>query len=316
MAQCCSALAASHAKGIVHRDLKPENIYLVPARRRQELRQAARLRHRQADRRRRAVAQDAHRPGHRHAGVHEPGAVRGQGAHRSALRHLLARHRDVRAAHRARAVPRRGLRRDPGRAPDASSPSRRRRSTPTSRRSSKRSSCTRSRRIATAASRRWPSSRRRSRIPTRTTRRGRGCRRRRASGSHSGGTMMLPDGSARTPTGQGAAADHRPAQGPDDADRTDADDAVGRRVGDDERRHPAQEPDAAVRGASAAWWPSARVVGVVAMGKKASHRRAASMPPAAVQKDEFVTVTVKSDPLGAKVTRGDNDQTRHRRRGR
>jgi serine/threonine-protein kinase len=28
MAQCCSALAASHAKGIVHRDLKPENIYL------------------------------------------------------------------------------------------------------------------------------------------------------------------------------------------------------------------------------------------------------------------------------------------------
>jgi serine/threonine-protein kinase len=30
MSQCCSALAASHAKGIVHRDLKPENIYLCP----------------------------------------------------------------------------------------------------------------------------------------------------------------------------------------------------------------------------------------------------------------------------------------------
>src|SRR4051812_9607517 len=30
MAQCVSALAASHAKGIVHRDLKPENIYLCP----------------------------------------------------------------------------------------------------------------------------------------------------------------------------------------------------------------------------------------------------------------------------------------------
>jgi tRNA A-37 threonylcarbamoyl transferase component Bud32 len=30
MSQCCSALAASHAKGIVHRDLKPENIFLVP----------------------------------------------------------------------------------------------------------------------------------------------------------------------------------------------------------------------------------------------------------------------------------------------
>jgi serine/threonine-protein kinase len=30
MQQCCSALAASHAKGIVHRDLKPENIFLIP----------------------------------------------------------------------------------------------------------------------------------------------------------------------------------------------------------------------------------------------------------------------------------------------
>jgi serine/threonine protein kinase len=29
VSQCCSALAASHAKGIVHRDLKPENIFLV-----------------------------------------------------------------------------------------------------------------------------------------------------------------------------------------------------------------------------------------------------------------------------------------------
>ena len=29
MAQCCSALSASHKKGIVHRDLKPENIFLV-----------------------------------------------------------------------------------------------------------------------------------------------------------------------------------------------------------------------------------------------------------------------------------------------
>jgi serine/threonine-protein kinase len=30
IAQCCSALAASHAKHIVHRDLKPENIFLCP----------------------------------------------------------------------------------------------------------------------------------------------------------------------------------------------------------------------------------------------------------------------------------------------
>ena len=81
MQQCCSALAASHAKGIVHRDLKPDNIFLVRARRRQELRQDPRLRHRQADRRRRdEVAQDAHRPRHRHAGVHEPRAVRGHAA--------------------------------------------------------------------------------------------------------------------------------------------------------------------------------------------------------------------------------------------
>ena len=29
LAQCCSALSASHGKGVVHRDLKPENIFLV-----------------------------------------------------------------------------------------------------------------------------------------------------------------------------------------------------------------------------------------------------------------------------------------------
>ncbi|MGZ3439331.1 MAG: PEGA domain-containing protein, partial [Polyangia bacterium] len=50
------------------------------------------------------------------------------------------------------------------------------------------------------------------------------------------------------------------------------------------------------------------VIGVVSMGKK-SDPTAGSLPPAAVQKDEFVTVTVKSDPPGAKVTRGDNDQS-------
>ncbi len=30
MVQCCSALAASHAKGIIHRDLKPDNIFITP----------------------------------------------------------------------------------------------------------------------------------------------------------------------------------------------------------------------------------------------------------------------------------------------
>ena len=29
MQQCCSGLAASHAKGIIHRDLKPDNLFLV-----------------------------------------------------------------------------------------------------------------------------------------------------------------------------------------------------------------------------------------------------------------------------------------------
>src|SRR3954471_2828396 len=28
--QCCSGLAASHAKGIIHCDLKPDNLFLVP----------------------------------------------------------------------------------------------------------------------------------------------------------------------------------------------------------------------------------------------------------------------------------------------
>ena len=120
MAQCCSALAASHAKGIVHRDLKPENIFLVGARRRQELRQDPRLRHRQADRRRRHdVAQDAHRPRHRHADVHEPRAVRGQRAHRPPLATSTRSASSCTSCSPARVpVPGRGLRRGAGRAPD------------------------------------------------------------------------------------------------------------------------------------------------------------------------------------------------------
>ena len=105
--RCTSSSSAArrwprrHAKG--HRSSRPQarEYFSRAARRRQELRQDPRLRHRQADRRRRhVVAQDAHRPGHRHADVHEPGAVRGQRAHRSPQRRLLARHRHVRAAHR------------------------------------------------------------------------------------------------------------------------------------------------------------------------------------------------------------------------
>ena len=69
-----------------------------------------------------------------------------------------------------------------------------------------------------------------------------------ASSSHSGGTMMLPEGGARTPTGQGNRPQHRAAQGADDADGPDADDAVGRGVRDVQRRRAEQEPCAAVRG--------------------------------------------------------------------
>ena len=57
------ALAAAHARGIVHRDLKPDNIFLVPDPRRSrgERVEDPRLRHRQADRRRRRGREDAHR---------------------------------------------------------------------------------------------------------------------------------------------------------------------------------------------------------------------------------------------------------------
>ena len=73
---------------------------------------------------------------------------------------------------------------------------------------------------------------------------------------------------------------------------------------------PARKQGAAVRGpgrrgrdrrassASCAWARRAR-------------RRTARCRRRRRRQDEFVTVTVKSDPLGAKVTRGDNDQTRH-----
>ena len=128
-----------------------------------------------------------------------------------------------------------------------------------------------------------------------------------ASTSHSGGTMMLPDGaSVRTPTGQGS----RPSTGQRKGPTTQTGPTPTTLSGAASETFNGEVPKkskaplfAAIGGLVAI----AAVVGVVTMGKKTD--TAASMPPAAVQKDEWVTVTVKSDPLGAKVERGDNNQS-------
>ncbi|HEX8952016.1 MAG TPA: serine/threonine-protein kinase, partial [Polyangia bacterium] len=128
-----------------------------------------------------------------------------------------------------------------------------------------------------------------------------------ASTSHSGGTMMLPDGSARTPTGQGARPITGQRKGPTTQNGptpTTLSGAASETYNGDVPRKSRAPLFAAIGGLVAI----GAVVGVVAMGKKGD-ATAGSLPPAAVAKEEFVTVTVKSDPLGAKVTRGDNDQS-------
>ena len=128
-----------------------------------------------------------------------------------------------------------------------------------------------------------------------------------ASTSHSGGTMMLPEGGARTPTGQG----QRPNTGQRKGPTTQTGPTPTTLSGAASETYNGEVPKksraplfAAIGGVVAI----GAVIGVVSMGKKGD-TTAASLPPAAMQKEEFVTVTVKSDPLGAKVTRGDNDQS-------
>jgi eukaryotic-like serine/threonine-protein kinase len=129
-----------------------------------------------------------------------------------------------------------------------------------------------------------------------------------ASTSHSGGTMMLPEGGARTPTGQGQRPNTGQRKGPTTQTGptpTTLSGAASETYNGDVPRKSKAPLFAAIGGVVAI----GAIVGVVSMGKKAEPT-AASMPPAAVTpKDEWVTVTVKSDPLGAKVTRGDNDQS-------
>ncbi len=128
-----------------------------------------------------------------------------------------------------------------------------------------------------------------------------------ASTSHSGGTMMLGEGGARTPTGQGARPNTGQRKGPTTQTGptpTTLSGAASETMNGDIPRKSRAPLFAAIGGVIAI----GAVVGVVAMGKKGD-TTTGSMPPAAMQKDEFVSVTVKSDPLGAKVTRGDNDQS-------
>ncbi|MCU1283389.1 MAG: hypothetical protein JWM53_6935, partial [bacterium] len=127
------------------------------------------------------------------------------------------------------------------------------------------------------------------------------------TGQHSGGTMMLPDGSARTPTGQGQRPNTGQRKGPTTQSGptpTTLSGAASETYNGEPPRKSRAPLFAAIGGVVAI----AAVIGVVSMGKKGDPT-AGSLPSAAVQKDELVTVTVKSDPPGAKVTRGDNDQT-------
>ena len=101
--QVGEALMEAHAIGYVHRDLRPRNIFLAGAPRQGELRQAARLRPREARRDRCAGGVDEPRHDVRRSALHVARAS-ARRSHRSARRHLSARLRRVRDADRRAAV--------------------------------------------------------------------------------------------------------------------------------------------------------------------------------------------------------------------
>src|SRR5262249_40984959 len=124
------------------------------------------------------------------------------------------------------------------------------------------------------------------------------------AGQHSGGTMMLDDAGVpmpvRSPTGArpitGARTGQRGPTTQSGPTPTTLSGAASETVNGDVPRKSRVPLFAAIGGVVAI----AGVVGVLAMSKKDT--TSGSMPPAAVQKDEWVSVTVKSDPLRAKGT--------------
>ena len=101
--QIADGLQAIHDVGIIHRDLKTSNI-MRDARGLVRLMDfgIAKIEGARPQHRRRRAHHD--RPDHGHARVHEPRAVPGR-QDRPPLRHLRARHRDLRDVHRRRPVP-------------------------------------------------------------------------------------------------------------------------------------------------------------------------------------------------------------------